>query len=110
MIPVGFIVLKAGVMSPDRDVSREVVARVRDELGPVAAFKSVHVVKALPKTRSGKTLRATIRSIANGESVSVPATIEDPAADRKRVVEGKSVSVRVELGGSRIFKKKTTNK
>ncbi|WP_432769447.1 MAG: propionyl-CoA synthetase [Sphingopyxis sp.] len=80
MIPVGFIVLKAGVMSPDRDVSREVVARVRDELGPVAAFKSVHVVKALPKTRSGKTLRATIRSIANGESVSVPATIEDPAA------------------------------
>lgn len=80
MIPVGFIVLKAGVMAPDRDVSREVVARVRDELGPVAAFKSVHVVKALPKTRSGKTLRATIRSIANGESVSVPATIEDPAA------------------------------
>jgi propionyl-CoA synthetase len=80
MIPMGFIVLKSGVQSSDGDVSREVVARVRDELGPVAAFKSVHVVKALPKTRSGKTLRATIRSIANGETVPVPATIEDPAA------------------------------
>lgn len=80
MIPMGFIVLKSGVQTSDGDVSREVVARVRDELGPVAAFKSVHVVKALPKTRSGKTLRATIRSIANGETVPVPATIEDPAA------------------------------
>lgn len=80
MIPMGFIVLKSGVQATDADVSREVVVRVRDELGPVAAFKSVHVVKALPKTRSGKTLRATIRSIANGETVPVPATIEDPAA------------------------------
>ncbi|ALJ16531.1 AMP-binding protein [Sphingopyxis macrogoltabida] len=80
MIPIGFIVLKAGVQVSDDEVSREVVARVRDELGPVAAFKSVHVVKALPKTRSGKTLRATIRAIANGEAVATPATIEDPAA------------------------------
>jgi propionyl-CoA synthetase len=68
------------VKAVDALVAREVVARVRDELGPVAAFKSVHVVKALPKTRSGKTLRATIRAIANGETVAVPATIEDPAA------------------------------
>lgn len=80
MIPVGFIVLKAGVAAADGEVSREVVMRVRDELGPVAAFKSVHVVGALPKTRSGKTLRATIRAIANGEAVAVPATIEDPSA------------------------------
>src|SRR3546814_6223473 len=90
MIPVGFIVLKAGVMSPDRDVSREVVARVRDELGPVAAFKSVHVVKALPTSRSGRPLWATIRSNANGESVAVPATIEDQigrAACRERVCQ-----------------------
>jgi len=80
MVPLGFVVLKAGVKAADALVAREVVARVRDELGPVAAFKSVHVVKALPKTRSGKTLRATIRAIANGETVAVPATIEDPAA------------------------------
>jgi len=80
MIPVGLIVLKAGVVAADDEVSREVVARVRDELGPVAAFKAVHVVRALPKTRSGKTLRATIRAIANGETVAVPATIEDPSA------------------------------
>src|SRR3546814_1183072 len=63
MIPVGFIVLKAGVMSPDRDVSREVVARVRDELGPVAAFKSVHVVKALPKTRRSEEHPSDLQSL-----------------------------------------------
>lgn len=80
MVPVGFVVLKAGVSLSEEVVASEVVQRVRDELGPVAAFKSVHVVAALPKTRSGKTLRATIRSIANGESVPVPATIEDPTA------------------------------
>lgn len=80
MIPVGFIVLKAGAVSPHDVVAREVVQRVRDELGPVAAFKSVHVVALLPKTRSGKILRATIRAIANGENPAMPATIDDPVA------------------------------
>ena len=80
MVPVGLVVLKAGVEGADADIAREVVQRVRDELGPVAAFKAVHVVALLPKTRSGKILRATIRAIANGESPPVPATIEDPTA------------------------------
>ena len=80
MVPVGLVVLKAGV---DIDTSRlalEIVQLVRDELGPVAAFKSVHVVALLPKTRSGKILRSTIRSIANREAYAMPATIDDPTA------------------------------
>jgi propionyl-CoA synthetase len=80
MVPVGLVVLKAGVLVPDTDIAAQVVQRVREELGPVAAFKSVHVVALLPKTRSGKILRATIRAIANGESPAVPATIDDPSA------------------------------
>jgi propionyl-CoA synthetase len=54
------------------------VARVREEIGPVAAFKTLHIVQRLPKTRSGKILRATMRQIAEGESPRVPATIDDP--------------------------------
>lgn len=80
MVPVGLVVLKSGVAIAHEDVAREIVQRVRDELGPVAAFKSVHVVGMLPKTRSGKILRSTIRAIANGESPQVPATIDDASA------------------------------
>ena len=80
MVPVGLIVLKIGVSADHATIGCEVVARVREQLGPVAAFKAVHVVAALPKTRSGKILRKTLRAIANGEDVSIPATIEDPAA------------------------------
>jgi len=80
MLPVGLVVLKTGVHASNADIAGEIVQRVRDELGPVAAFKSVHVVASLPKTRSGKILRSTIRAIANGENPAVPATIEDPGA------------------------------
>ena len=77
MIPMAFVVLKAG-QSGHAAMEKEIVALVRDELGPVAALKQVHVVDALPKTRSGKILRATLRKIANGEDVATPPTIENP--------------------------------
>ncbi|MDE8348360.1 MAG: AMP-binding protein [Acidocella sp.] len=78
-IPFGLVVLKAGCNRDPLDVQRELVALVREKIGPVAAFKDALVVPRLPKTRSGKILRATMRKIANGEVVAVPATIEDPA-------------------------------
>ena len=77
-LPVGFLVLKAGA-DPANEVAKEVVQMVRDRIGPVAAFKSAAVVKRLPKTRSGKILRATMRQLADGSEVKVPATIDDPA-------------------------------
>ena len=77
-MPLGLIVLKAGVNRDDKDVASELVKRVRDQIGPVAAFKLVGVVKRLPKTRSGKILRGTMVKIADGESYKVPATIDDP--------------------------------
>ena len=61
------------------EIAAELVARVRDEIGPVASFKDVRIVTALPKTRSGKVLRGTIRKMADGEEWRIPATIEDPA-------------------------------
>jgi propionyl-CoA synthetase len=79
-VPLGFVVLKAGAERAASDVTREVVQRVRDAIGPVAAFKLACVVERLPKTRSGKVLRGTMRRIADGESWRMPATIEDPAA------------------------------
>ena len=78
-IPAGFIVLNAGVNRPTAEIEGEVVKLVRDEIGPVAAFKTVMTVKRLPKTRSGKILRGTMRSIADGEAWKMPATIDDPA-------------------------------
>ena len=78
--PIGLVVLKAGVNRPDADIVAELVALVRERIGPVAAFKDARVVQRLPKTRSGKILRASIRRIADGETVPVPPTIEDPAA------------------------------
>ncbi len=77
-IPVGFIVLNAGVNRDAREIEAEVIKLVRDEIGPVAAFKQVMTVKRLPKTRSGKILRGTLRQIADGESWKMPATIDDP--------------------------------
>jgi propionyl-CoA synthetase len=76
-VPIGFAVLKAGVGRPHDEVADELVALVRERLGPVASFKTVAIVPALPKTRSGKTLRSTIRAIADGEEWTVPPTIED---------------------------------
>ena len=77
-LPVGLVVLKAGVQRPHPQIVAELVARVREQIGAVAAFKQVAVVARLPKTRSGKVLRATMRSIADSQSYSVPATIDDP--------------------------------
>ncbi|PPD27412.1 MAG: propionyl-CoA synthetase [Hyphomicrobium sp.] len=78
-LPAGFIVLNAGVTRDQREIEAEVVQLVRDVIGPVAAFKNVMVVKRLPKTRSGKVLRGTMRAIADGEPWIMPATIDDPA-------------------------------
>jgi propionyl-CoA synthetase len=77
-VPAGFIVLKSGVERASGTIEAEVVAMVRERIGPVAAFKQVMIVARLPKTRSGKILRATMRSIADGEDYKVPATIDDP--------------------------------
>jgi propionyl-CoA synthetase len=79
-IPVGFVVLKAGVEVDHDPLCTELVKMVRDEIGPVAAFRNVRVVDRLPKTRSGKILRKTMRRIADGDDYPVPSTIEDPAA------------------------------
>jgi propionyl-CoA synthetase len=78
-LPLGFVVLKAGVERPAAQIEKELVAKVREEIGPVAAFKLVTVVKRLPKTRSGKILRGTMKKIADGQPWTVPATIDDPA-------------------------------
>ncbi|HYR21176.1 MAG TPA: propionyl-CoA synthetase, partial [Myxococcales bacterium] len=78
-VPVGFVVYKAGVQKPEEQVVRELVDRVRDRIGPVAFFKTASVVKRLPKTRSGKILRGTMRRMADGLEVRVPPTIDDPA-------------------------------
>ncbi|HEX4853628.1 propionyl-CoA synthetase [Arenimonas sp.] len=77
-IPVGLVVLKAGVQRPQAAILQELVERVRAQIGAVAAFKQAVVVARLPKTRSGKVLRATMRAIADGRPYTVPATIDDP--------------------------------
>jgi len=77
-IPCGLLVLKAGVTRPAAEIEREIVALVREKLGPVAAFKLAITVTRLPKTRSGKILRGTIKKMADGDPWTVPATIEDP--------------------------------
>ena len=76
-LPRGFVVLKAGHEVDEAELAAELIASVRDEIGPVAAFKDVSVVPALPKTRSGKILRKTMRQIADGGEPAVPSTIED---------------------------------
>jgi propionyl-CoA synthetase len=78
-IPAGFVLLKAGVIRDSRLIEREIVELVRERIGPVAVFKTVLTVNRLPKTRSGKILRGTMRKIADGEEYKMPATIEDPA-------------------------------
>ena len=78
-IPVGFIVLKAGVSRKETEIVQELVRLVRDRIGPIASFKLAAVVKRLPKTRSGKILRGTMKKIADGEPYTLPPTIDDPA-------------------------------
>jgi propionyl-CoA synthetase len=77
-VPLGFLVLKNGVNRDHADITKEVVQLVRDEIGPVAAFKLAIVVDRLPKTRSGKILRGTMQKIADSETYKLPATIDDP--------------------------------
>jgi propionyl-CoA synthetase len=78
-VPCGLVVLKAGVTRPPQAIEQDIIALVRETIGPVAAFKIVLVVERLPKTRSGKILRGTMKKIADGEPWSLPATIDDPA-------------------------------
>ncbi|MDQ4008055.1 MAG: propionyl-CoA synthetase [Actinomycetota bacterium] len=78
-LPRGFVVLKSGVDVDPDEMAAEIIASVREEVGPVAAFKDVTVVPGLPKTRSGKVLRKTMREIADGKDAAMPSTIEDPA-------------------------------
>ena len=77
--PCGFVVLKSGVTREPALIEKELVALVRDKIGPVAAFKIAVTVARLPKTRSGKILRGTMKKIADGDEWTAPATIDDPA-------------------------------
>jgi len=77
-LPLGFLVLKAGVEKGHAEIVSDVVGMVRDKIGPVAAFKTATVIDRLPKTRSGKILRATMQKIADNEDYKMPATIDDP--------------------------------
>ncbi len=77
-VPLGFLVLNAGVNREQRDISNEAVQLVRDRIGPVASFKTATVIARLPKTRSGKILRGIMQRIADSESYKMPATIDDP--------------------------------
>src|SRR5262249_28763312 len=77
-LPVGLVVLKAGVTRAHAEIVKELVDRMRAQVGAVAAFKQAFVVARLPKTRSGKVLRSTMRAIADNQPYTVPATIDDP--------------------------------
>jgi len=77
-VPLGFVVTKAGVTKGDAELTKELVERIRQQIGPVAAFKTALVVKRLPKTRSGKILRGTMKKIADSQEYTAPATIDDP--------------------------------
>jgi len=77
-VPLGFLVLKDGLLKRGQEIVNDVIKLVREEIGPVASFRTAVVVDRLPKTRSGKILRGTIKLIAEGEPFDVPATIDDP--------------------------------
>jgi propionyl-CoA synthetase len=89
--PCGFVVLKSGVDRSPLAIEKEIVQLVRDKIGPVAAFKIAITVNRLPKTRSGKILRGTMKKIADGDAWTMPATIDDPAVldEIARALEGK---------------------
>jgi propionyl-CoA synthetase len=76
----GFAVLKVGVKSAPEDIKKELTKMIRNQIGPIACYKSTAVVGRLPKTRSGKVLRGTMRKIADGEEYKVPSTIDDPVS------------------------------
>jgi len=95
--PCGFVVMKSGVTRPQAQIEQEIVALVRERIGPVAAFRIAIVVNRLPKTRSGKILRATIKKIADGEPWTLPATIEDASVldEIRAALSGRGIGVRV---------------
>ena len=78
-LPVGLVVLKAGIVREEGDLKKELVQMIRNEIGPIACFKEATAVTRLPKTRSGKILRSTMRKIADGEPYPIPSTIDDPS-------------------------------
>jgi propionyl-CoA synthetase len=94
-VPCGFIVLKTGVSRPKVEIEKEVVQLVREQIGPVAAFKLAITVARLPKTRSGKILRGTMKRIADAQPWTMPATIDDPAIldEIQSALKGKGVAV-----------------
>jgi propionyl-CoA synthetase len=94
-VPCGFIVLKSGVNRPPTEIEKECIALIRDKIGPVAAFKLAITVARLPKTRSGKILRGTIKKIADGDSWQMPATIDDPVVldEIGGALKGKGIGV-----------------
>lgn len=77
-VPLGLVVLKKGVVITDEELHKQLIALVRQEIGPVASFRLVSAIQKLPKTRSGKILRGTMRKIADNQQYTAPATIEDP--------------------------------
>lgn len=93
-VPCGFIVLKSGVQQTPAEIEKELVGLVREKIGPVAAFKLAITVSRLPKTRSGKILRGTMKKIADGDQWSMPATIDDPAILEEigDVIKGRGLS------------------
>jgi propionyl-CoA synthetase len=95
--PCGFVVMKSGVTRPPAQIEQEIVALVRERIGPVAAFRIAIVVNRLPKTRSGKILRGTIKKIADGEPWTLPATIEDASVldEIRAALSGRGIGVRV---------------
>ncbi len=104
-IPVGLVVLNAGVTRDHAEIVREVVQMVRDRIGPVAAFKTAAVVARLPKTRSGKLLRSTIKCIADNTPYRMPATIDDPDI----LTQMKAAMTKLGLAGSRPEKETLRN-
>jgi propionyl-CoA synthetase len=90
-VPLGLLVLRDGARLSPAQIVREVVQKVRDQIGPVAAFKQALVVPRLPKTRSGKILRGTMKKIADGHDYTMPATIDDPAVldDIQRILQAR---------------------
>jgi propionyl-CoA synthetase len=78
-LPIGLVVLKAGVARGEEELKKELVQMIRNDIGPIACFRQATVVSRLPKTRSGKILRSTMRKIADGEQYTMPSTIDDPS-------------------------------
>ena len=92
-IPIGFIILKDGTEKAPNDIEAEYVQLIRQKIGAVSALKIIMKVDRLPKTRSGKILRGTIRKIADGDDWSMPATIDDPAIldEISKVLKGRNL-------------------